>query len=85
MPKPLKVPSLARSVPKPLKVPSLARSGPKLCVGEAGVSLREHLVTDSQTWSLELLGRNQTYNLPSTVLGIGDILFLWISENKVLY
>ena len=26
MPKPLKVPSLARSVPKPLKVPSLARS-----------------------------------------------------------
>ena len=29
MPKPLKVPSLARSVPKPLKVPSLARSVPK--------------------------------------------------------
>ena len=27
--KPLKVPSLARSVPKPLKVPSLARSVPK--------------------------------------------------------
>ena len=26
MPKPLKVPSLARSVPKPLKEPSLARS-----------------------------------------------------------
>ena len=26
MPKPLKVPSLARSVQKPLKVPSLARS-----------------------------------------------------------
>ena len=29
VPKPLKVPSLARSVPKPLKVPSLARSVPK--------------------------------------------------------
>ena len=29
MPKPLKVPSLARSVPKPLKVPTLARSVPK--------------------------------------------------------
>ena len=29
MPKPLKVPSLARSVAKPLKVPSLARSVPK--------------------------------------------------------
>ena len=29
MPKPLKAPSLARSVPKPLKVPSLARSVPK--------------------------------------------------------
>ena len=29
MPKPLKVPSLARSVPQPLKVPSLARSVPK--------------------------------------------------------
>ena len=29
MSKPLKVPSLARSVPKPLKVPSLARSVPK--------------------------------------------------------
>ena len=29
MPKPLKGPSLARSVPKPLKVPSLARSVPK--------------------------------------------------------
>ena len=28
MPKPLKVPSLARSVPKPVKVPSLARSVP---------------------------------------------------------
>ena len=29
MPKPLKVPSLARSVPKPLNVPSLARFVPK--------------------------------------------------------
>ena len=29
MPKPLKGPSLARSVPKPLKVPSYARSVPK--------------------------------------------------------
>ena len=29
VPKPLKGPSLARSVPKPLKVPSLARSVPK--------------------------------------------------------
>ena len=29
LPKPLKVPSLARSVPKPLKVPSLSRSVPK--------------------------------------------------------
>ena len=29
MPKPIKVPSLARSVSKPLKVPSLARSVPK--------------------------------------------------------
>jgi len=29
MPKPLKVPSVARSVPKPIKVPSLARSVPK--------------------------------------------------------
>ena len=29
VPKPLKVSSLARSVPKPLKVPSLARSVPK--------------------------------------------------------
>ena len=29
MPKPLKVPSLARSVLKPLKAPSLARSVPK--------------------------------------------------------
>ena len=49
VPKPLKVPSLARSVPKPLKVPSLACSGhkllkvhslarsvPKPCVGEGG-------------------------------------------------
>ena len=36
VPKPLKVPSLARSVQKPLKVPSLARSVPKpLKMGQA--------------------------------------------------
>ena len=36
MPKPLKVPSLARSVQKPQKVPSLARSVPKpLMVAQA--------------------------------------------------
>ena len=35
MPKPLNVPSLARSVPKPLKVPSLARSVPKPLKGSS--------------------------------------------------
>ena len=52
--KPIKVPSLARSVPKPLQVPSLARSVPKplkepslaFCT-QASLNLR--LVVDSDS------------------------------------
>ena len=40
--RPLKVPSLARSVPKPLKVPSLARCVSKPYVGEVGGHQTRH-------------------------------------------
>ena len=47
MPKPLKAPSLARSVPKPLKVPSLARSVPKPLSIFALATVRPSLVATS--------------------------------------
>ena len=58
MPKPLKVPSLARSVPKPLKVPSLARSVPKAFkMGQEGEGEGEGAKTPRALFTADLLLR----------------------------
>ena len=58
MPKPLKVPSFARSVPKPLKVPSLARSVPKAFkMGQEGEGEGEGAKTPRALFTADLLLR----------------------------
>ena len=53
MPKPLKVPSLPRSVPKPLIVPSLARSVPKAFkMGQEEEGAKRHYSSPHEPLSL---------------------------------